>query len=107
MTAFTPSAHRQTRIFGTRGSIDGDGDRFTVTDFRTGGTEVVDTRPSGDPTARGGHGGGDEALVDAFLTAVRTRDRSSILSSPGESLHSHLIAWAAERSRLEGRTTEL
>ncbi|MFI7227546.1 Gfo/Idh/MocA family protein [Nonomuraea angiospora] len=104
MTGFTPALHRQTRIFGTRGWIEGDGDRLTVFDFVTGREEIVETRPSGDATARGGHGGGDEALVDAFLTAVATRDRSPILSSPGESLHSHLIAWAAERSRLRGQT---
>ncbi|TDC01188.1 Gfo/Idh/MocA family oxidoreductase [Nonomuraea longispora] len=107
MTAFTPALHRQTRVFGTHGSIDGDGDRLTVTDFVTGRSETVDTRPTGDATARGGHGGGDRALVEAFLTAVATRDRAPILSSPGESLHSHLIAWAAERSRLRGETVSL
>ncbi|GAA3617008.1 Gfo/Idh/MocA family oxidoreductase [Nonomuraea rosea] len=107
MTAFTPALHRQTRIFGTRGSIDGDGDRLTVHDFVTGRSETVETRPTGDATAGGGHGGGDEGLMDAFLSAVATRDRSSILSSPGESLHSHLIAWAAERSRLTGETVTL
>ncbi|WP_226900489.1 Gfo/Idh/MocA family protein [Nonomuraea phyllanthi] len=107
MTAFTPALHRQTRIFGTRGSIDGDGERLTVHDFVTGRSETVDTRPGGDATARGGHGGGDEGLVEAFLAAVATRDGSSILSSPGESLHSHLVAWAAERSRLRGETVTL
>jgi predicted dehydrogenase len=104
MTGFTPALHRQTRIFGTRGSIEGDGDRLTVFDFVTGRSETLETRPSGDATARGGHGGGDEALVEAFLTAVATRDRGPILSSPAESLHSHLIAWAAERSRQQGET---
>ncbi|SEF55783.1 Oxidoreductase family, C-terminal alpha/beta domain [Nonomuraea solani] len=107
MTAFTPALHRQTRVFCTRGSIDGDGNTLTITDFVTGRTETIDTSATGDATARGGHGGGDEGLVDAFLTAVATRDRSSVLSSPGESLHSHLIAWAAERSRLEGETVAL
>ncbi|MEU0569608.1 Gfo/Idh/MocA family oxidoreductase [Nonomuraea sp. NPDC005983] len=107
MTAFTPAAHRQTRVFGTRGSIDGDGERLVVHDFVTGRSETVDTRATGDATASGGHGGGDEGLVDAFLSAVTTRDRSPILSSPSESLHSHLIAWAAERSRLNGETVTL
>ncbi|MFI7706340.1 Gfo/Idh/MocA family protein [Nonomuraea sp. NPDC049480] len=107
MTGFTPALHRQTRIFGTHGSIDGDGDRLTVHDFVTGRSETVETHPRGDATARGGHGGGDEALVEAFLTAVATRDRTPILSSPGESLHSHLVAWAAERSRLHGETIPL
>ncbi|SDM46000.1 Gfo/Idh/MocA family protein [Nonomuraea jiangxiensis] len=107
MTAFTPSLHRQTRIFGTRGSIDGDGDHLTLTDFVTGRSEVIETRPTGDATARGGHGGGDQALIEAFLTAVTARDPSPILSSPTESLHSHLIAWAAEHSRLTGTTVTL
>ncbi|MFI6926056.1 Gfo/Idh/MocA family protein [Nonomuraea spiralis] len=107
MTAFTPSGHRQTRIFGTRGSIDGDGVHLTVHDFVTGRSETLDTRPPGDGTAGGGHGGGDEGLVAAFLAAVETGDRSPILSSPAESLHSHLIAWAAEHSRLTGETVPL
>ncbi|MEV4225231.1 Gfo/Idh/MocA family oxidoreductase [Nonomuraea sp. NPDC049725] len=107
MTGFTPAAHRQTRIFGTRGSIEGDGELLTVHDFVTGRAETVDTRATGDGTAAGGHGGGDEGLVRAFLAAVSSRDRTPILSSPGESLHSHLIAWAAERSRLDGETVTL
>ncbi|NRQ40631.1 Gfo/Idh/MocA family oxidoreductase [Nonomuraea sp. NN258] len=107
MTGFTPSAHRQTRIFGTHGSIEGDGDRLIVHDFVTREIETVDTRPTGDSTAGGGHGGGDAGLVRAFLDAVATGDRAPILSSPGESLHSHLIAWAAERSRLTGEVITL
>ncbi|MBB5080603.1 Gfo/Idh/MocA family protein [Nonomuraea endophytica] len=107
MTAFTPQQHRQTRIFGTHGSIEGDGVLLKVTDFVTGETSVVDSSATGDATAGGGHGGGDEGLMAAFLSAVETGDRSAVLSSPGESLHSHLIAWAAERSRLDGITVTL
>ncbi|MFI6389323.1 Gfo/Idh/MocA family protein [Nonomuraea sp. NPDC050540] len=107
MTAFTPQQHRQTRIFGTHGSIEGDGVLLKVTDFVTGETSVVDSSAAGDGTAGGGHGGGDEGLMAAFLSAVETGDRSAVLSSPGESLHSHLIAWAAERSRLDGTTVTL
>jgi predicted dehydrogenase len=103
MTAFTPLASRKTRIFGTHGSIDGDGARLTVDDFVTGASEVIDTRRTGDASAGGGHGGGhgggDEGLVDAFLSAVERRDPALISSSPRESLHSHLVAWAAERAR--------
>jgi predicted dehydrogenase len=102
MTAFTPMAPRQTRIFGTRGSIEGDGARLTVLDFVTGGSEVIDTRPAGGPSAGGGHGGGDRGLVDAFLRAVERRDPSFVRSGPRESLHSHLVAWAAERARRTG-----
>lgn len=107
MTAFTPQLHRQTRIFGTHGSIEGDGALLRITDFLTGDTETLDTTPTGNATAGGGHGGGDEGLIDAFLEAVATRNPRAVLSAPSESLHSHLIAWAAEHSRLTGQTITL
>ncbi|MFI6326097.1 Gfo/Idh/MocA family protein [Nonomuraea sp. NPDC050556] len=107
MTAFTPQLHRQTRIFGTHGSIEGDGELLRITDFLTGDTETVDTTPTGDATAGGGHGGGDEGLIDAFLEAVASRNPRAVLSAPAESLHSHLIAWAAEHSRLTGQAITL
>jgi hypothetical protein len=50
---------------------------------------TIDTSVTGDTTARGG----DQGLVEAFHKAVSARYRATILSSPGESLHSHLIAW--------------
>jgi predicted dehydrogenase len=97
MTAFSPKAPRKTRIFGTRGSIDGDGALLTVTDFVTGATEIVDSHAPKD-----GHSGGDEGLITAFLDAVGGMDPAAILSNPRESLHSHEIAWAAEEARLTG-----
>ncbi|MFI0422076.1 Gfo/Idh/MocA family protein [Spongiactinospora sp. 9N601] len=101
MTAFTPLAFRKTRIFGTRGSIEGDGHVLTVTDFLTGTTEEIDVAEGG-PSAADGHGGGDGGLVRAFLDAIAQDDPGLILSDPRESLHSHQVAWAAERSRLTG-----
>ncbi|MFF3671835.1 Gfo/Idh/MocA family protein [Microtetraspora malaysiensis] len=97
MTAFSPKAPRKTRIFGTRGSIDGDGALLTVTDFVTGATEVIDAHVPKD-----GHSGGDEGLITAFLDAVGGADPAAIRSNPKESLHSHEIAWAAEEARLTG-----
>ncbi|MDF5752681.1 Gfo/Idh/MocA family oxidoreductase [Spongiactinospora sp. TRM90649] len=107
MTAFTPSAFRKTRIFGTRGSIEGDGNDLTVTDFVTGATREIDVTAQGGPSAADGHGGGDGGLVEAFLEAVRRRDPGLILSAPRESLHSHQVAWAAERARLTGTVVTL
>ncbi|WP_344494846.1 Gfo/Idh/MocA family oxidoreductase [Nonomuraea monospora] len=102
MTAFSPKAPRKTRIFGTRGSIDGDGNLLTVTDFVTGATEVIDPQ-----TPKDGHSGGDEGLVTAFLDAITGDNPSAILSHPRESLHSHEIAWAAEEARLTGTVVTL
>lgn len=98
MTAFTPFTHRKTRIFGTRGSLDGDGVHATVTDFVTGREETLLLGVDG-PDAGSGHGGGDERLVDAFLDALTSGNPAHILSDPATSLESHLVAWAAERAR--------
>ncbi|GGV29745.1 oxidoreductase [Kitasatospora herbaricolor] len=98
MTAFTPFTHRKTRIFGTLGSLDGDGVHATVTDFVTGREETLLLGVDG-PDAGSGHGGGDERLVDAFLDALTSGDPAHILSDPVTSLESHLVAWAAERAR--------
>ncbi len=99
VTAFTEMAERKTRIFGSHGCVDGDGARLVVTDFVSGKTEtiaVVDAR--GRPINER-HGGGDQALVNTFVSAISTGDPSKILSGPRESLHSHRVVWAAEQSR--------
>ncbi|WP_406674813.1 Gfo/Idh/MocA family oxidoreductase [Nonomuraea sp. N2-4H] len=102
MTAFSPMSHRRTRIFGTRGFLEGDGATITVTDFVTGEAEVIETNPPAD-----GHGGGDQGLIAAFLDALTRDDPATILSDPRESLHSHEVAWAAEESRLTGTVVTL
>ncbi|SCL45147.1 Oxidoreductase family, NAD-binding Rossmann fold [Micromonospora citrea] len=103
MSAFTPGGHRRTRIMGTHGFLEGDGEQVTVTDFVTGSTVTTDTRGGG-ADAGSGHGGGDMALMAAFVEAVATGDRSRMRSGPRESLDSHRMAFAAERSRLAGGT---
>jgi predicted dehydrogenase len=103
MTAFTPMGFRKTRIFGTRGMLEGDGYAVNVFDFvssRTTSVQVVDPT---DPLAGEGHLGADAALTRSFLAAVRERDPGRILTSPRVSLHTHAVVWAAERSRRHGR----
>lgn len=41
--------------------------------------------------------------MEAFVDAVRRDDPSRVLSGPEESLESHRMAFAAERSRMEHR----
>lgn len=101
MTGFTPMGHRRTQIFGTRGSLDGDGVRISVTDFLTDTTEVLET-PNLGSDAGAGHGGGDAGVMDAFVHALATGDRSVLSSGPEETLQSHLAVFAAERARRTG-----
>lgn len=107
VTAFTELDFRKTRIFGTLGSIDGDGARLVVHDFATDTKETIETSTSGGASAADGHGGADAALVEVFLDAVRTGDRALIESGGRDSLHSHEIVWAAERARTTGTVVEL
>jgi predicted dehydrogenase len=102
MTAFTPMGFRRTRVFGSRGTLEGDGYSVEVYDFLTGRrttTQVVD--PS-DPLAGEGHLGADAALTRRFLDAVASGDPGRILTSPAVSLHTHATVWAAERARHAG-----
>jgi predicted dehydrogenase len=101
MSAFTPFARRRTRIMGTRSFLDGDGQRLTLTDFVTGEVESFDL-PATRADAGGGHDGGDFGVMSAFLDAVSRGDESLVRTGPRESLESHLMAFAAERSRLTG-----
>lgn len=109
MTAFSTSRPRQTRIFGTLGEISCDAATVRVTDFRTRQTETIDVpAPShaADPLLSR-HDGGDAALMDAFVTAVATRDNDWIDTSANEALTAHQLAFAAERARREGRVVTL
>ena len=107
MTAFTEYGFdRKTRLFGTRGSIEGDGATLKVTDFVTGQTEEVEPS-SVDVTEVGGHGGGDLALMDAFVSAVAQGSGAPLLSGPDETLESHRMVFAAERARREHRVVDL
>lgn len=106
MTAFNQSAHRKTRIFGTRGEIYGDGERIELLDFLTDQTTVYDTNTA-DGGILGGHGGGDYGLMDSFVSALASGDRGLILSGADESLETHRMVFAAERARLEHRVVDL
>lgn len=107
MTAFTPMAFRKTRIFGTRGTVEGDGYTVSVFDFLTGVTTSTQLLDPDDPDAWRGHLGADAALTRSFLAAVRDGDPTRILTSPAMSLHTHEIVWAAERARHRGSVETL
>ena len=105
MTAFAAPTRRRTRIFGTRGELEGDSQRVRVYDFLTDAWR--DVEPATSQSSGGTHGGGDDGLMDAFIRAVATRDASWIRSGATESLNSHLAVFAAERSRREGTVVSI
>lgn len=106
MTGFTKARQRETRIFGTRGEIYGNGTKIQIHEFLSGKTEIIDTSDEV-PVSLADHGGGDYALIDTFVSAVAQNNPSLILSGPEETLETHLMTFAAERSRKEGKIISL
>jgi len=53
-----------------------------------------------------GHGGGDIRLFEAFTKLVTTGESDASLTTAQRSVESHLICFAAERSRLNGGAPE-
>ena len=106
--AFTSYSGRRTRVMGTRGDIVGDMETFTVTNFLTGESKTYNPNAEDALNYENvGHGGGDTGMIHDWIEAVRKQD-SSIMSTPlDESLESHLIAFAAEKSRKEGLIMEM
>lgn len=96
---------RTMRYDGTRATLrgrlaDGLSSIIEIHDHRTGQVERIAPE-----IGKGGHSGGDEGLMAAFVRAVR--DRSAALTTARESLESHLIAFAAEQARVEGTVVDM
>jgi len=109
MSAFTVGG-RRTRVMGTMGEAIGDSRYIHVYDFRSGdrhGKETtIDTQvEEGGITS--GHGGGDYNLMESFIKAVQHHDHAIVQSSLDVSVESHLMAFEAERSRLEKKTIQI
>ena len=99
MCGFTHDNTRTVQIMGTRGEIRGNliEQRFTVYDFVTQNRMEVRVN-----AANAQHGGGDLGIIRQFLRDLRRHDKTESLTSARESLHSHMMAFAAEESRLNG-----
>lgn len=103
MCAFTYEGSRIMNIMGTKGQIvcDMEKNEIEVRDFLTGNKtkHLIKVGASG-------HSGSDEKFVKGFLKTVET-DGAFSLSSAEVSVNSHLMALAAEESRVTGKTIYL
>ena len=102
MTAFTAHGGRVIRAGGTMGEIYGDTKQNIIKVMRYGQPdEIIDVHTLTDDFS--GHGGGDVRLVREFVDYVRGEiGVSPTLTSIDRSVESHLVALAAEESRLNG-----
>jgi len=108
MCAFTGDVSRTIKLMGTKGEIRGivnrDTSEIEIFDFPSKAHKIITLRSEGGPQ---GHGGGDFGVMRDFIRLVRTDDRAEGLTSAAISVQSHLMAFAAEQSRLERKVINM
>jgi predicted dehydrogenase len=102
MAGFTKEINRTAKLFGTEGEMRLTMNRNEIEINHFSGRTTVVT-PEIQP---GGHNGGDSALMRSFLREVRSGGGGGNLTSARVSAETHLLAFAAEESRLTGETVD-
>ena len=104
MCAFTNETTRTIKLMGTKGEIRGvmEKNEIEVIDFSTGARSVISLNET-----NSGHGGGDEGIMQNFVRLLQHDDTNEGLTSAKISLQSHLMAFAAEKSRLENKVIDI
>lgn len=96
--------NRSMRYDGTRASLRGffsqHGMGLDINDHLTGRRESIEI-----PMQASGHGGGDFGIMRSFVQAMH--GDAVALTTARESLESHLLAFAAEESRLSGMPVDM
>lgn len=105
MCGFTREQTRIVQIMGTKGELRGNMEENSISifDFLTKHETVI---KFDDPV--GGHGGGDHGIMRTFLREIQFGNSRDSVSSTSASVRSHLMAFAAEDSRLnEGQSINI
>lgn len=102
MCAFTNEVGRSLKLMGTLGEIRADMGKSEI-QLLTFGDNIEKTIKIDIQGTLNGHGGGDAALLKDFLMQVREDRKAESLSSAKTSVQSHIMSFAAEKSRLENR----
>lgn len=107
MSAFTSIGGRTIKVMGTLGDLWGD---MHENKIRIGvfgkETQVIDLGKEEKDFA--GHGGGDRLLMEQFVDLMQGKEPDGTITTLETSVESHLVALAAEKSRLEnGESIEI
>ena len=105
LSAFTNECERTITLQGSRGEIHGwmEEDKIVVTDFVTGNKTVHKLN-----TPKVGHSGSDASMMQELVSLIATGRQKENVSNATQAIDSHLIAFAAEESRLaNGKVIEL
>ncbi len=108
MNAFTRWCYRDIKVMGSKGCIEGNFEdkKFKVFHFVDNSERVVDICDYTDDFV--GHGGGDRIMFVELIDYLLTNKKTVRLTSIQESMVSHEMAFAAEKSRVEdGKVQEI
>jgi predicted dehydrogenase len=100
MSAFTNEISRTFKIMGTKGEIRGDHHKneIEIKHFSGKREKIYPER------VQGGHDGADTLIMRDFIKQVQNSEADKVKTSGMVSAKSHLIAFAAEHSRVSGKT---
>lgn len=101
MTAFTATGGRCIRLMGTAGEIYADME-YNIIRFRPFGKPEEEIDVTKLTTDFSGHGGGDTRMLADYLDLLEGKGMSKALTTISRSVESHIVALAAEESRVKG-----
>ncbi len=107
MCAFTKDCNRTIKLMGTRGEIRADMNKheIQIADFVTGDVSLLNV--SEEAANRYGHLGGDYFIMHDFVRLIQGEKPSKAVTSAAVSVQSHLMSFAAEKSRIEKKVIDL
>ncbi|GAA0122276.1 Gfo/Idh/MocA family protein [uncultured Clostridium sp.] len=103
LSAFTNKVNRTIKIMGTKGEIRAidSKNEIEVQLFDTNERKVINPKQ-----ITGGHGGGDTGIMEDFISLILSNEGKA-LTSASVSVQSHMMAFAAEESRLKGKVVDI
>ena len=103
MCAFANEISRTIKLMGTEGEIRGamEKNELEVKNFATGTVDVIRLQEE-----QAGHGGGDDGIMKDFISLLQSQ-KTDVDYCIDDSVHSHLMAFAAEKSRLDKKIVNM
>jgi predicted dehydrogenase len=109
MHGFSEREGRTLRIDGTEATLIGEfhdsNKKLTLYNHFSGEKKIILNQKLSLSTSQ--HGGGDPKLVDAFLESLKNPNINQPLTNARECLESHLMAFAANESRIKGKVIDM
>lgn len=108
LSGFTNKISRTIKVMCENGEIRGDDslNQIEVTKFASNAIDGFEQRVIHTGLTQGGHGGGDVALMNDFVCQLEA-DSNNSRSSITQSVESHVMAYAAEQSRITGEVVNV